>query len=106
MASVPETETSIDPKMARAMRFTVYLQVPLWLITLCMLDFGQANRACSVAILSYWILVAIITYRHRQSPTRCDLLVARFGFIPIFAVTAFAQHWRTSYAIAHPYFNF
>ena len=88
------------------MRFAVCLQVPIWLFTLLILDFGQMNRACSVAIMSHWLVVALITYRRPQTPARGDLFVARFGFIPIFAITTFAQYFRTDYAIANPYSNF
>ncbi|QDU45316.1 hypothetical protein Mal52_38090 [Symmachiella dynata] len=104
--SEEKAATPIDPKMDRAIRFAAYQQLPIWLLTLLMLDFGQMNRACTVAIISQWLLITLITYRRPQNPTRCDLLAVRFGFIPIFVITTFAQHWRTDFAIAHPYANF
>jgi hypothetical protein len=63
---------------------------------------GQAQRAFEVAMLCQCATVFMIGMRRAQNPTSLDLLIVRFGIIPLFIIAISAQYLRTSYAIQHP----
>ena len=46
------------------------------------LDWGQTNTGCTIALFGFWIGVALILLRRPHKPTRGDLVYIRFG-IPV-----------------------
>jgi len=57
----------------------IVVQVVLLLLTVLNLDFGRSYRVCSIAVIGYWCVVAVIFLRRRAEPTRIDLLFLRWG---------------------------
>lgn len=71
-----------------AIFFTLRQQVPCALLCLLMLDGGHMARVCGIAMLGFWSAAAMFMARRPQSPSPHDLRFLRWGFLPLFAVTA------------------
>jgi hypothetical protein len=54
-------------------------------VVLCalMLDFGETLRVSLIALLLFWGWIFVAMYRRPEKPTRTDLLVIRWGTIPL-----------------------
>jgi hypothetical protein len=74
----PRTESTRDPFFS-AIKVGAIVQLVLLVLTALVLDGGQLNRLCVVAIIGYWVGVAVVMIRRRTSPTRVDLLFLRYG---------------------------
>lgn len=92
-----------SPKYWRAIRVSFAVHFPVWFLTLFVLDMGQTNRACEVAMLCQWITNMLVVLRRPQTPTSLDLIIIRYGFVPIFLIAIVAGEIRTAYAIENPY---
>ncbi len=64
------------------------IQAALAVLTALMLDFGQTHRAFWVAMLCQWAIVFIILVRRPMAPTKSDLVIVRYGIIPLLLVVA------------------
>jgi len=64
-----------------ALLFGVAVQIFLFLLTSLVLDGGVLHRQYVVAMVGYWIAVAVIAVRRRAAPTRGDVAFLRYGNI-------------------------
>lgn len=71
-----------------AMKTALLLQALIGGLTLLVLDSGQTTRAFGVALLCQWAMVWIILLRRPMHPTRSDLLLVRYGIIPLLFIVA------------------
>ena len=60
------------------------LQIPIAILCLLMLDFGQLAKLCGVAIAAHWTGILIAMSRRPQAPTVTDIAFVRHGFLWIF----------------------
>lgn len=81
----PPADPSGDP-LVQAIAVGAVTQFLLWLLTALLLDGGQLNRQCVVAMIGYWIIAAVPIVRRRKTPTKVDLLFLRWGMVPMIAV--------------------
>lgn len=88
-----EVEPEIAPKLQRAIRYGLMLQIPLGVLTILMLDGGQLLRAFGAAMLCQWAAVFVILLRRARTPGPMDLTIARLGIVPLFAIAVFLQLW-------------
>jgi len=74
------------------------LQVIIGVLSLMILDGGQCGQICGAALLAFWGGAAVLIWRRPQTPTKTDLQLLRFGYLPIviFAgvVIRFAWHLK------------
>ena len=45
------------------------------------------KRSCGIASLAYWIVSGLILLGRPAMPSRLDLMLVRFGFVPLFGIT-------------------
>lgn len=67
-------------------RCTLLQQIPIAIICLLMLDFGQSARVCGIAMIGFWLGTAAIWTRRPHNPLATDICFIRWGFLPLFAV--------------------
>lgn len=77
-----------SPEFNAAFRTALIIQGVSAVLTSLMLDFGQTHRAFWVAFLCHWAAVWIILLRRPIDPTRLDLLIVRYGIIPLLLIVA------------------
>lgn len=71
-------------------------QVPVTVLCLLMLDGGGAAKLCGVVMLGFWAAAAIIVTRRPTTPTRCDQLLIKYSFLPLFAASGLLAQWIRS----------
>jgi hypothetical protein len=97
----PKAESTVDrpapprrnwrdysPEFNAAFRTALIIQCVLAVLTALMLDLGQTHQAFWVAFLCQWAVVWIILLRRPMDPTRLDLLIVRYGIIPLLLIVA------------------
>ncbi|MCU0719742.1 MAG: hypothetical protein MUC83_08565 [Pirellula sp.] len=99
--------TKYSPEYNAAFKTALLIQAVLAVVTLLVLDFGQTHRAFWVAFLCQWAMVWIILCRRSMHPTWLDLLLVRYGIIPLLFVVAGVGPWflritATSIDSTHP----
>jgi hypothetical protein len=83
------TVLSISPLYRAQVYFTLFTQqFPAAILGLLMLDGGRSARVCGVAMLSFWLAAALIVARRPATPEKADLIVLRWGFLPLLALVA------------------
>lgn len=63
------------------LRVVLLQQIPLLFLTALLLDGGGTFRRYCVGAIAHWAVIAIIRARRRH--TRLDMIIVRWGFIPI-----------------------
>jgi len=69
------------------------LQVLLGLLSLLILDGGTSARICGIALIAFWGGAAVLIWRRPQAPTRIDLELLRFGYLPVVLLAFFLVHF-------------
>ena len=82
-----------SPEYNAAFKTALLLQGVLAVLTALVLDFGQTHRAFWVAFLCQWAMVWIILFRRPMKPTRLDVVIVRFGIVPLLLIVAGAGPW-------------
>jgi hypothetical protein len=57
------------------------------------MDYGQLAQICGIALVAFWGGAAVLVWRHRESPTRMDLWLIRYGYLPLIVITFFLAAW-------------
>ncbi|MBN2578558.1 MAG: hypothetical protein JXB10_06155 [Pirellulales bacterium] len=73
-----------DAPIIAAIIFGGGVQLVLFVLTALILDGGQINQLCILAIIGYWIAYVAIRIRRGSHPTRGDLLFLRYGVAVLF----------------------
>jgi hypothetical protein len=76
-------DTHIAPAYQRAKTFALVQQAIVLFLSALILDGGDVFHTCLGALAAFWIGAAIIGVRRPQTPTRLDLALIRFGYIPL-----------------------
>jgi hypothetical protein len=88
----------ISPRYDSPIFEAVTLQIVLGLLSLLILDGGRVAQLCGIAVVSFWTGAAVLIWRHPQSPSRADLELIRFGYLPVvvlvFLLAGWIWHWR------------
>jgi len=81
----------VSPMYDRAVRQSLGMQVALGVLAALTLDGGVMAYVLGVALLGFWISVALLMIRRPMQPTRFDLAFIRWGFLPIWFVAVLVQ---------------
>ena len=83
----------ISPSYRKPVFEAVGLQVLLGFLSLPILDGGTTARICGIALVAFWGGAAVLIWRRPQSPTRTDIELLRFGYLPLVVVPFFLVHF-------------
>jgi hypothetical protein len=83
------TTFTVSPAYRAAIIVSLPQQVATILLTVLMLDGGVLRQVCGMAFLAFWVGVGLIMLRGPLSPSRVDLFLIRFGFVPLFVAACF-----------------
>ena len=74
----------------------IALQVILGLLSALVLDGGDCRHICGAALVAFWGGAAVLVWRHPRDPTKTDLQLVRFGFLPVLVIAFAIIHavWR------------
>lgn len=78
----------ISPKYQSPIFETVAIQIVLGIFSLQIIDGGDCARICGIALVAFWGGATVLIWRRPQTPTKIDIQLIRFGFLPV-AVLAF-----------------
>jgi hypothetical protein len=88
----------ISSAYRKAIFDALILQIVLGILSAMILDGGVCAQICGVALLAFWAGAAVLIYRRSQSPTEIDILLIRFGYIPVLIIAGvlipMIWHWR------------
>lgn len=87
------TNVPVKQEYSKALRASLWQQLPLFLICLLMLDSGRTLRVCLIAMLGYWLFTMVCLARGHRQPDRMGLWFVRWGFVPLFAVIFGLNEW-------------
>ncbi|REK09082.1 MAG: hypothetical protein DWQ37_19705 [Planctomycetota bacterium] len=76
-------QATIDPRFNGALCTALVQVCAVLLLSALLLDGGLGFRQSLVAALSYLVVVLVVVARRPLAPTRHDLAVLRWSFIPI-----------------------
>lgn len=82
----------ISPRYRRAIFEAVGLQILLGGLSLFMLDGGDCARICGAALIAFWGGAIVLICRRRHKPTKTDLELVRFGYVPVLAIAFVVIH--------------
>jgi len=90
----PSVSSDVYPRrlsdaLSSAILFGMVVQIVFLLLTALLLDGGVMFRMCLMTAVGYWIGVGVIAVRRGASPTKLDLLFARYGMVGLMVVTPF-----------------
>ena len=83
----------ISPQYDSPILEALAIQIALGLVSWLIMDFGQTAQICGIALVAFWGGVAVLIWRHPQSPSRADLWLIRFGYLPLVVMTFFLVAW-------------
>jgi uncharacterized membrane protein len=78
---------SIATGYRRTIFTALILQVILGVLAMMVLDGGRIAHTTGIAVLAFWAGAAIVILRRPKLPTAFDLVLIRFGFLPLLIVT-------------------
>lgn len=81
----------ISPEYDRVIRKSLVTQAAIGLLAALMLDGGTMARVVGVAVLAFWLCVAVVILRRPRKPTSLDLGMIRWGFWPVLIVGILRQ---------------
>lgn len=79
----------ISPKYDSPIFEAVGLQILLGLLSYLILDGGATAQICGIALVAFWGGAAVLIWRHPQSPSRIDVELIRFGYLPVVVLAFF-----------------
>jgi hypothetical protein len=83
----------ISPKYDSPIFEAVALQIVLGLLALLILDGGGIARICGIALVAFWGAAVVLIWRHPQTPSRLDIELIRFGYLPLVFTSFFLSRW-------------
>ena len=81
-----------------AIIFPVVQQLSLLLLSAMLLDGGLVFRRVSIASVAFWMLALIIMIRRGQDVTGSDVLLVKWGYIPILLATSIVWILASTFA--------
>ena len=70
----------------------VGLQVILGILSMMVLDGGDCAHISGAALLAFWGGTAVLVWRHPRNPSKVDLELIRFGYLPVLVAAFVAIH--------------
>ena len=82
----------ISPSYRSPIFEAVALQVVLAFISVMMLDGGDCAHISGAALLAFWGGVVVLIWRHPHTPSKIDLKLIRFGYLPVLVIAFVVIH--------------
>ena len=79
----------ISPKYDSPIFEAVVIQIIVGLCGLLAIDPVGIAQVFGIVLLAFWGGVAVLIFRHPQTPTKTDLLFISFGYLPIIVLAFF-----------------
>jgi hypothetical protein len=79
----------ISPGYRKPILEAIAFQALLGLLSSLVLDGGDLRHICGAAVLAFWGGAAVLIWRHPHDPSRMELELVRFGYLPVLII-AFA----------------
>ncbi len=70
----------------------VGLQLVVGILSLLILDGGTTARICGIGLLAFWGGATCVICRRPRHPTRFDIALLRFGYLPLIVVAYLLVH--------------
>ena len=83
----------ISPSYRKPVFEAVVLQILLGLLSALILDGGTTARICGIALVGFWVGAVLLICRRPHSPTRSDIELLRFGYLPLIVIAFFVVHF-------------
>jgi hypothetical protein len=83
----------ISPSYRSPIFEAVALQAILGILSLLILDGGTTARICGIALVAFWGGATVLIWRRPQSPTKIDIQLIRFGYLPLAVFAGFLVHF-------------
>lgn len=83
----------ISPSYRKPVFEAVALQALLGLLSALILDGGTTARICGIALVAFWGGAVVLIGRRPQSPTRTDIELLRFGYLPLVVIAFVLVHF-------------
>ena len=80
------TLTRLSPHYGKAIEFAIAQQFIALAATALLLDGGTLLRLSVFVTAAHWASIVTVVCRRPSSPTRFDLVLIGFGFIPVAAI--------------------
>lgn len=74
---------SLSSACEKPLKFALAQQLVAFMATALLLDGGFWLRHVLFGLAAHWTLILILLVRRPQAPTRFDLGLIRFGFVPV-----------------------
>jgi hypothetical protein len=84
----PEIPSVGSPR--EAFVFAMLQQAVLFLLAALLLDGGVVLRRVTIASIGFWCFVLLLLIRRRNSPTRVDIILVKYGIWPLLLITIVA----------------
>lgn len=96
--TVKTAKTSVIASYGAAIKVMAIQHLCFLVLTMLMLDGEKAFRICCIAVLVHWGCTTMFIVRRPTRPTGIDLLIIKFGFLPLTYLIGCAAvviyHWR------------
>ena len=79
----------ISPRYDSPIFEAISIQIVLGILSLLVLDGGDCARICGIALVAFWGGATILIWRRPQSPTKTDIQLIRFGYLPAVVLAFF-----------------
>jgi hypothetical protein len=80
-----------------ALQVAVVFQVLFGILSAFVMDFGVLAWLWCSAMVGYWVGFAFVRVRGKGKPTKVDLFVLKWGFVPLFVLAMFLFALLVSY---------
>ena len=76
-----------SPAYGTPLKFAIGQHFVALLLTAFLLDGGAMLRASLFAVAAHWVVIVVVMFRRRSSPTSFDLGLICVGFVPVAAIS-------------------
>jgi hypothetical protein len=83
----------ISPKYDSPIFEAVALQIVLGFLGFLVMDGGGVAQICGIALVAFWGGAVVLIWRHPQSPSRLDIELIRFGYLPLIVIAYLLSCW-------------
>jgi hypothetical protein len=83
----------ISDRYSLPLRHALIQQALLLVLSALMLDFGTMSQITGIAFLAYWGGAVVMILRRPLCPSRLDLCLMRWSFLPLLIVVQITARW-------------
>ncbi len=76
-----------------ALKLAFVEQIAILILSAGVLDGGDIFNICLIPLIAFWVGVFFIRRHRPEAPTKFDVFMIKWGYIPLCIVTFFLVHW-------------